>query len=39
VSYKYDRAAATDLLNRSGLQLSEWFTDEAESFALVLANR
>jgi len=39
VSYKYDRGAATDLLNRSGLQLSEWFTDEAESFALVLANR
>jgi L-histidine N-alpha-methyltransferase len=39
LSYKYDRPAATELLNRSGLQLSEWFTDEAGSFALVLANR
>lgn len=39
LSYKYDRAAATDLLTRSGLQLSEWFTDDAGSFALALANR
>jgi L-histidine Nalpha-methyltransferase len=39
VSYKYDRAIVTDLLARSGLQLSEWFTDDAESFALALANR
>ena len=39
VSYKYDRAAATDLLNGSGLQLSEWFTDDAGSFALALASR
>jgi L-histidine Nalpha-methyltransferase len=39
VSYKYDRDAATDLLNGSGLQLSEWFTDDAGSFALALASR
>jgi L-histidine Nalpha-methyltransferase len=38
LSYKYDRALATRLLTRSGLQLREWFTDEAETFALALAS-
>jgi L-histidine Nalpha-methyltransferase len=39
LSYKYDRTLVTELLGRAGLQLSEWFTDDAESFALALANR
>jgi len=39
LSYKYDRAIVTDLLAASGLQLREWFTDDAESFALALASR
>lgn len=37
LSYKYDRDIATRLLTRSGLRLREWFTDEAETFALALA--
>jgi len=39
LSYKYDRALVTDLLSASELQLREWFTDDAESFALALASR
>ncbi|MES2358219.1 MAG: L-histidine N(alpha)-methyltransferase [Gemmatimonadota bacterium] len=39
LSYKYDRGIVTDLLFASGLQLREWFTDDAESFALALASR
>lgn len=38
LSYKYDRDLATELLTRSGLRLREWFTDETQLFALVLAS-
>ena len=38
LSYKYDRDAASTLLNRSGLRLREWFTDDAATFALLLAS-
>ena len=37
LSYKYDRSLAEDVLGRSGLALREWFTDDSETFALVLA--
>ena len=39
LSYKYDRDAASSLLHRSGLRLREWFTDDAATFALLLASR
>lgn len=39
LSYKYDRELAIELLDRSGLVLREWFTDDTEAFALVLASR
>ncbi|MEO6863881.1 MAG: L-histidine N(alpha)-methyltransferase [Gemmatimonadaceae bacterium] len=37
LSYKYDRALAEELLSKSGLSMREWFTDDAGTFALVLA--
>jgi len=38
VSYKYDRSLASDILERSGLVLREWFTDDAGLFALALSS-
>lgn len=37
VSYKYDRATITTLLEQSGMQLLRWITDESQLFALALA--
>jgi L-histidine N-alpha-methyltransferase len=37
LSYKYDRGLATNLLERSGLRIREWFTDDSRTFALALA--
>ncbi|HEU4747779.1 MAG TPA: L-histidine N(alpha)-methyltransferase [Gemmatimonadaceae bacterium] len=37
LSYKYDRAAIEEILNRSGLRLESWLPAEDGSFALALA--
>ena len=37
LSYKYDRAAIEDILDRSGLKLDEWLPADDGSFALALA--
>jgi len=39
VSYKYDRAAIESLLDGAGLRLAAWETDDADPFALALAER
>ncbi|MGI8509644.1 MAG: L-histidine N(alpha)-methyltransferase [Gemmatimonadaceae bacterium] len=37
VSYKYDRVTIAELLERGGLNLVSWITDESQLFALALA--
>ena len=37
VSCKYTRGSVESILDRAGLRLEHWFTDEAESFALSLS--
>lgn len=37
VSYKYDRATIAELLERGGLDLIRWITDDSQLFALALA--
>jgi L-histidine N-alpha-methyltransferase len=37
LSHKYTRDSVDSLLRSGGLRLSDWFTDEEESFALALA--
>mgnify|MGYP000302499725 CR=1 FL=1 len=37
LSHKYTRDSVETLLRSGGLRLSDWFTDEEESFALALA--
>ena len=37
LSYKYDRPAIEDILDRSGLKLESWLPADDESFALALA--
>lgn len=39
ISCKFTREGLTDELTSAGLKLVDWFTDEAERFALVLAQR
>lgn len=39
LSYKYDRSLASGILERSGLILRDWFTDETGLFALALSSR
>jgi L-histidine Nalpha-methyltransferase len=38
LSYKYDRELATSVLERGGLTLRDWFTDDDGVFALALAS-
>jgi L-histidine Nalpha-methyltransferase len=38
LSYKYDREIVGDILHASGLGIDSWMSDDAESFALVLAH-
>ncbi len=39
LSYKYDREQITRMLEKGGLTLHDWFTDDASTFALALAAR
>jgi len=39
ISCKYDRARVTSMLEASGFELSRWFTDPDELFALALAQK
>ena len=39
ISTKYDRRLVTEMLDRAGFVLEEWYTDPASLFALVLAER
>ncbi|HSJ13870.1 MAG TPA: L-histidine N(alpha)-methyltransferase [Longimicrobiales bacterium] len=37
ISCKYDRLALEAMLRRAGLELEEWFTDDSESYVLLVA--